>query len=168
MSNVTIKKAKIINGDNLAVTYTEEVGKDTNKVNLECSARIHPDLRTAFAKLDEHLAELCEQYDEGGDLCRMQISSTGFSIGGSGDHEGVVLIGQRALDSGKVLNLTSPFEKWEDEAGTYGNIDDLSLAIEECISEVNAYLFDGKHAPDAQLSLEFSNASIENQDADSE
>lgn len=155
MSNITIKKAKIVNGDNLAVTYSEEVGKDTNKVNLECSARVHADLRAAFSTLDKHLALLCEQYDEHGERCTGTISSTGFSIAGSGDNEGVVLIGQRALENGKVLNLTSPFEKWEDEAGTYGDINKLSQAIEHCKSEVYAYLFENKHAPDAQLSLEF-------------
>lgn len=78
---------------------------------------------------------------------------SGFTIGGSGDNEGVVLVGKRELSNGKTLNLVSPFHKWEEDAYPYAYISELGQIIEECKHEVHAYLFEGKHQPDAQLSL---------------
>lgn len=83
------------------------------------------------------------------------ISCVGFSIGGDGGHEGVTLIGSRTLANGKVLNLVSPFQKWSDDNYNYAHSFELSEIIEECKGEVAAYLFEGKHAPDKQMTLAF-------------
>ncbi len=74
----------------------------------------------------------------------------GFSIGGSGDSEGVTLTGYRELKNEKVLNLVSPFTKWDDD---YELASELGEVIEECKSEVKKYLFEGKHQPDVQGDL---------------
>jgi len=78
---------------------------------------------------------------------------TGFSIGGSGDSEGVTIYGRRELGNGKVINLVAPFQKWDNDSFNYGNTSDLSEIIEAARYEVHQYLFEGKHAPDMQLSL---------------
>ena len=76
---------------------------------------------------------------------------TGFSIGGSGDNEGVTLIGQKKLSTEKILNITTPFEKWE--GSEYSFISELADAIESCKHEVEQYL-NGKMAPPAQQELD--------------
>lgn len=84
----------------------------------------------------------------------VDMECTGFSIGGSGDNEGVTLIGKRELSTNKTLNLTAPFTKWDDSM-PYRHSSDLSELIETCKAEVYSYLFEGKHQPDAQMSFEF-------------
>ncbi len=144
---ITIKKAKIKN-EVLEVEYTEEMADGTNTVKKECTALVHNDLKNSFLKLDEHLSTLCEQYSDA-------VSCNGFSIGGHDEYEGVTLIGRRELANKRVLNLVSPFQKWEDEFAPYKSISDLKAIIEGCKQEVEKYLFEGKHKPDAQQELPF-------------
>jgi hypothetical protein len=140
---IQLKKAKIKDGLFLEVEYSETIADGTNTVKKDCTAPVHDDLKNAFSKLDGHLQDLCEQNDE--------CTCKGFSIGGSGDHEGVVLIGSRDIKLG-TLNLVSPFAKWDCD---YEEISDLSEAIEGCKHEVKLYLFEGKHKPEAQQELPF-------------
>jgi hypothetical protein len=156
-SGVEIKKAKIKDDLFLEVEYSEEVKDGVNQVKKSCTAPVHDDLKTSFEKLDAHLCELCEQFNS---ECISDISNVtckGFTIGGNGDSEGVTLIGSRELESGKLLNLVSPFYKWADE--DYPEINDLAAIIEECKHEVHLYLFVGKHKPEAQQELPFGDAS---------
>lgn len=151
--SVKIKKATIKDGLFLEAEYEEFVGEITNKVKKNSRAPIHDDLRNAFKKLDYHLTKLGDQYNNEGELDIEHVGCTGFTIGGSGDHEGVTLFGGRILDGDKYLNIVAPFTKWE---SVYNEISELGEIIEECKSEVDAYLFQGKHKPQmVQVEIDF-------------
>jgi len=75
-------------------------------------------------------------------------------FGGSDEHRGATVIAQRKLRSGKVLNLISPFTKFDSETSDYVHCYELDACCEGVVSEVNFYL-GGKYAPDPQLELEF-------------
>lgn len=79
-----------------------------------------------------------------------KISCSGFSIGGSGDSEGVTIFGVRELSNGKKLNIVSPFTRWDDD---YTYAFDLAQIVEECKGEVYLYLFENKHQPETQLDM---------------
>lgn len=135
LPTITIKKAKIKN-DVLEVEYTEEINGNSNTVKKECEALVHDDLKSAFVALDEHLVALCEQNAE--------CTCTGFSIGGHDEHEGVTLIGRRELANNRILNLVSPFTKFNDEFAPYSGSSDMENAIALCKEEIQKYLFEGK------------------------
>ena len=158
------------------ILESEEDGPVVNAIKLTGGHKPHPDLVKAFNPLVLHLALICDQVTEasadavihsigkGGKkkdvtllLSSLRQSSitqacevTGFSIGGSDEHEGVVLIGNRKLSSVSVLNLTSPFQKFESEYKHKEDLEiQLNILIQECIEYIN-----GKHAPNPQLELE--------------
>ncbi len=163
--NVTIKKAKLKDDLFLEAEYSEVVKDGSNTVKKDCTAPVHDDLKAAFRKLDIHLGILCQQcvLDQEGieweitednlDMDVKNITCRGFTIGGSGDSEGVTLIGFRILSNDKILNLVSPFQKWDDINAPYEFVNELGEIIEECKHEVKEYLFNDKHAPEAQLDL---------------
>jgi hypothetical protein len=151
-SPVEIKKAKIKDDLFLEVEYSEEVKDGTNQVKKSCTAPVHDDLKVAFRKLDDHLCKMSEQYNSQGHVDTFDVNCKGFIMTGTGDSEGVMLIGYRGLSNGKYLNLNSPSYKWSDE---YEYISELAEIIEECKHEVMLYLFEGKHQPDAQQELPF-------------
>ncbi len=102
---IIIKKAKI-DDPFLNVTYHESVilisgtkRKDIGgTISREGENAVHDDLRNAFAKLNPHLALIAEMIQ--GEITLDDIDAksyedfkvTGFSIGGSGDHEGVLMV----------------------------------------------------------------------------
>jgi hypothetical protein len=133
-----IKKAKLKDENFLEAEYNETLQDSSNTVKKDCTAAVHADLKEAFKRMDNILLNVCEQQDDSVVVCN------GFTIGKDGS--GVTLIGYRDLESGSVLNLTSPYTKFEDNG-------DLEHAISVAKQEVLQYLFEGKHAPDAQLSL---------------
>lgn len=151
MGNITIKKAKLSKDLFLDVEYEEDLKDSTDTVTKKCTAVVHDDLRHAFNRLNEPLAELCEQMDKEGAYDITNVFAKGFSIGGSGDSEGVTISGSRVLSTGKKININTPFTRWDDE--DYGSISELGEIIEACKAEVKLYLFEGKHQPDNQLSL---------------
>lgn len=171
-----IKKASIKNSHFLYVEY-EEVNDDgtINTVKKECQQIIHEDLKNLYKQLNKHLAMLTELLDSSvvNDLDTIEVSydsllskmdTTGFTIGGTDDHEGVCIIGQRKLKGNKVLNLVSPFTKWNEEGEPYDFIENLQSIIDDLKYEVNEYLL-GKCAPPRQMVLDFeesSNESFEN------
>lgn len=123
----------------------------------------HPDAIHAFDLLRGHLAIICDQReafektleeldDDTESINKFKV--TGFSIGGTGDSEGVTLIGQKKLSRGRVLNLPSPFTKYFDENDPYEYGHELSATVAHAADEVNKYL-DGKIAPSAQPELPF-------------
>lgn len=151
--SVRIKKASIKDGIFLDVEYEKTVGDSSRSVKESCKAPIHDDLKDAFKKMDDHLCRLSEQYNKKGKLDIENVTAKGFTIGGSGDHEGVCLIGGRSVEGG-YLNIVSPFTKWDSE---YEYISELGEIVEECKNEVYLYVFEDKHQPDNQLELEFEN-----------
>lgn len=160
MQTVTIKKAKLTKGHTLEVELIEK-NEDgtTNEVTKKCSQLAHIDMRNAFAKLAAHLCLICDlkEGDRIGDLDNFnpedfsQIKVNSFSIGGDAESEGVCLSGFKKIGD-KVLNLTTPFTKYD--ADDYGFSNDLAADISACIGEVEAYLLEGKYAV-KQLELPF-------------
>lgn len=145
MSNITIKKAKLIRGLFLEVEYTERTEDDTLEIKKKSNQVVHEDLKDSFQKLAPHLESLCEQPEES------EITISGFTITGMDD--GFVISGSRKLSNGKVLNLNSPNERWEDSEYRYR--DEIGQLLEEAKSEIHQYLFEGKHAPKPQQEFDF-------------
>ena len=148
-----IIKASVKN-DRLEVTFKERFTEEnySNEVSKKCSQIVHADMKRALERLKVHLVVICDQ-NEANEVMEdfenyplENLSNyvvTGYSIVGTDEDQGVTLIGQKLLESGKVLNLIAPFTKYEDtEAYEYAM--DLSADIHACDCEVLAYLFDGK------------------------
>ncbi len=160
MTNYNVKKAKLIDRYSMEIEYDEEE-TTVNELAKKCRREVHPDLIAAFDNLTAHLPLICELVDPvifkpNDELIHIMLGSymvTGFSIGGENEHEGVVLIGRKTLGNKKVINLVSPFTKWEDEHSPYKYSSELSAAISRAENEVIAYL-QGKFAPKKQLELE--------------
>lgn len=149
MNSVKIKKAKIKDDLFLDVEYTEELqGHSKKDTKLSCTVPIHNDLKDAFRNFPKHLAYLCDEteIDEDDKIYNVK----GFSIGGNDENEGVTLSGSKENDFG-IVNLNTPFKKWE--KSKYHAIGILGEEIEAAIYEINEYLFNGKKAPEQQLSL---------------
>lgn len=153
MQNITIKKASIKENNYLSVEYSEHQPDGFSSIKKECKIPVHTDLKLAFKELDKHLALLSYQYNQNGNLCIDNIACKGFSIGGSGDSEGVTLIGVRTLENDKILNINSPFQRFDSDFYYYELTSELIDAIDDCKREVYAYLFEGKHEEDNQLAL---------------
>lgn len=164
--STTITTAKIKNKLFLAYGYSQRIEGVENKITTSSDAPIHDDLRNAFLRLIPHFALICEEITE--DVARTAIKTgfiknqqeenplnrfdvVGFSIGGSGDSEGVTISGSKWLVSGKVVNFNTPFVKWEDD---YVFIEELIEAVDILKSEVYDYL-EGKQASKMQQAMTF-------------
>lgn len=120
----------------------------------------HDDLKNAFLFLRVHLAIIADQLqglkadihfleDEEQFGFIEQFTVNSFSIGGNAEHEGVTLSGNKKLSRGRLLNLNTPFTKFEDETGEpYEFALELKHLVDHVCEEVELYL-DGKIAPDA-------------------
>jgi len=156
-----IKKAKLHDSGKLDVgveVMLDENGKK-DKDGRESDDICHPDLIQAFKDLDIHLATICEQgnfTDYEDDPKSLDIyHTTGFTIAGEGDHEGIVLTGQRKLAGNQVLNLNTPFVKFHPDHCHYTYIGSLREALHKAISEVDMYYHKTKLAPKVQMELSF-------------
>jgi hypothetical protein len=155
-----IKKATIKN-DRCSVQFNETAGSEINAVNKDCGGIIHKDLLAAMNRLRVHLVTLTEQpeaklvtQDSINDFDLTLLDNytiTGYTIGGSDEHEGVTITGQKLLKLGRVLNLVSPFIKYEDE---YEFQEELGQDVEMVTYEVKEYLLNGKFGI-KQESLDF-------------
>lgn len=154
-----IKKASLKNGT-LEMEYDQiindpELGPVIKTFKLKGGNLPHEDLNKALQVLAFHAVMIAEQLPpntknpQEHELLK-GITVTGFSIGGSDEHEGVTLIAQRALKSGQVLNFIAPFTKWESD---YKYVADLEPEMQVVLQECNNYL-NGKYAPSPQLELE--------------
>lgn len=159
---------------------TDEDGNPTiNKITIDGGHKVHDDLKRALRNLDYHAALICEQItpqkgkgatshvEENGEvyavpvplsqsdmLILSNIRATGYVIGGGDDESaGATVIAKRKLASGKILNLSAPFTRFEAENG-YKYAGKLAEDIEMVAQEAILYL-QGKHAPDLQLEMEF-------------
>lgn len=143
-----ILKAKVTKDNTLTASYRDENGTTT----VEGKNLVTNDLKDAFSALTAHLAFLCEQKEADGkefleDLPKdidKKLEVTGYTIGGEDESRGVTLIGKRFLNSNKVLNLNSPFTKFDDENEPYQFAFELEQSIQACEYEVNEYLFNKK------------------------
>lgn len=138
----------------------------------------HKDLINAFEKLNFFLAELCEQHDcvvestmsvsaaaelEQSDVTQ-RVECRGVTLGGSDEHSGICLVGRRKLEGKRILNLVSPFRKWEDPNDEYLRAWELRNAYQTLEDEAGEYL-KGKYAPNPQGDL-FMDQEPENEDND--
>lgn len=168
MDNVEIRKAEIFEGLFLSTEYDELLPKsERNSIKIERTVPIHDDLKGAFFRLNKHLALLCEQLSapDAGGFDQWYVKAldkyhvTGIVIKGHDETEGVILIGNRELSTGKSINLIAPLEKWE--KSKYLFAEELRLAVDGVLEEVHQYLFEGKRAPERQLDLFDGNIKIE-------
>jgi hypothetical protein len=149
-SILTVLKAKV-KKQLLYAEFTEQHDEEASPraFTMQGTDLIHPDLQHRLAHLVPHLCLLCEQLaetpdywpeDEAADLPAhfSSYTVTGFSMGRGG--VGVTLIGQRELQGGKVLNLTSPYLAFEDENTTYAYAGRLETEVLDAISEVELAL----------------------------
>jgi SpoU rRNA methylase family enzyme len=165
--SIQVKKASIKNSLFLAYEYDQSINSTKNIIKTSSDAPIHDDLRDAFSALIPHFAFICEEIKETD--CKERLESpeeelseehpllkykvSGFSIGGQGDSEGVTISGSKRLESGSILNLNTPFLKFED-VKDYVFMPELRESIDILKSEVYEYL-EGKQAPSKQPSMNF-------------
>ncbi|OJV40859.1 MAG: hypothetical protein BGO29_14930 [Bacteroidales bacterium 36-12] len=143
MSTIKIKKVKLTRGRTLEATLIEYVTVNEiqaqNEVVKKCDYLAHNDLLKSFENLTAHMINICELACE-----KKEVKITGFTLADGADGDGVILVGQKTLSTGKILNLVSPLTEFFGDEYLYG--EDLSLAIDQCIEEVELYLNEGKSA----------------------
>jgi hypothetical protein len=160
-SIITIQKVKL-KDQHLTCEFTEQRTQDAppRAFALTCAEQVHPDLPHALSRLVPHLCLLAEQLtetpdywpDESEELPTLfePFTVTGFSMG---RHQGgVTLIGQRELTGGRVLNLTTPYQSFDDEQASYSYTGLLETTLAVALAEVEAALR-GKCTEYRQLDL---------------
>jgi hypothetical protein len=157
-ANVKIKKAKIKDNLFLEGEYTETLpGHSKKDSKFSCTVPVHEDLKLAFQKLHTHLAILTDEVTtpkkKDFESCEFpEFEVRGFSIGGSDENEGVTISGSKEGKYG-LVNLNTPFCKWENAEYPFSR--ELTNEVYSAIHEVEAYLFEGKRAPETQMSMDF-------------
>ena len=158
MNNVKIKKAKIKDDLFLEVEFTEELpGHSKKDTKMSCTVPVHDDLKASFSKLDRHLAILCDETKAPKktefEVCEFpSFTVRGFSVSGNDENEGVTISGAKEGKYGSV-NLNTPFTKYDES--DYPFISELGEHIQAAVYEVEQYLFEGKRAPEKQMSMDF-------------
>ena len=165
-----VSKVKIIKNGFAEIEYEETKiilveGKPVEKVSkykFEGQNLPHPDLMEALNHLRGHLALLCSQLDgKKPELNKLEddeafinlFKVTGLSLGGTGDSEGVTIIGTKKIKRG-VLNLVTPFTRFMDENDPYEYESELNALSIHVFDEANYHLDDKIH-PDVQLKIEY-------------
>jgi hypothetical protein len=160
-SIITIQKAKL-KDQHLTCEFTEQRTHDAppRAFALTCAEQVHPDLTHALSRLVPHLCLLAEQLTETPDFWPDEseelpalfepFTVTGFSMGRY--QSGVTLIGQRELAAGRVLNLTTPYQSFDDEQASYPYTGLLETTLATALIEVEAALR-GKCTDYRQLDL---------------
>ena len=152
-----VKKLSLKNERLEATMEVDYRGKDPNNNEIETtdevvrksSQVVHADLKETLNRLRIHMVCICEQPEAGllndkniFDFDPDQLENyeiTGYSISGYDESRGVVITGKKLLKTGMVLNINTPFTKFEDEDGyKYGGA--LASDIEACNYEVEAHL----------------------------
>lgn len=154
----TIINVQIHKGEFLKVKFNQSIPGGKDKTSRECGSRIHPDLVEAFGKLDEHLANLTFQRNSEGAIDYAAVHCSGYELDLK-DENGikVKLSGSRHLQSNKTLELVSPKQNILEtgiEIYEYDGREELDKALQLCDTEVRAYLFEGKHAEEPQISMD--------------
>ena len=160
-SIITIQRAKL-KDQHLSCEFTEQRTDDAppRAFALTCAEHVHPDLTHALSRLVPHLCLLTEQLTETADYWPDEAEElpavfesfkiTGFSMGRH--QSGVTLIGQRELTGGRVLNLTTPYQSFDDEQAAYPYTGLLEATLATALTEVEAALR-GKCTDYRQLDL---------------
>ncbi len=141
--SIKIKKVKLAKGRTLEATLTEYILVNEisaqNEVVKKCDYLVHNDLLEEFEKLIPHMINICELACE-----KEEVKITGFTLTEGANGDGVVLVGQKTLSTGKILNLVAPITEFF--AGEYPFEQDLYEAVENSLHEVELYLNEGKSA----------------------
>ncbi|MGY3090843.1 hypothetical protein ACVWYF_003904 [Hymenobacter sp. UYAg731] len=160
-SIITIQKVKV-KDQHLTCEFTEQRTQEAppRAFALTCAEQVHLDLTHALSRLVPHLCLLAEQLTETPDFWPDEseelpalfepFTVTGFSMGRS--QSGVTLIGQRELTGGRVLNLTTPHQSFDDEQASYPYTGLLETTLATALTEVEAALR-GKCTDFRQLDL---------------
>lgn len=153
----------------LEVVYFETMSLNdttvTNEICKKCNMIVHNDLIEALKWLRVHFALLCdlrevnsfpvdyadkiEKFDH--ETYLEKINITGISLGGEDESAGVVIIGQKELPGGGVLNIVTPFTRFDSD---YSHCNALEQAVNNLIYEAEQYLFEQKWGV-KQLELPF-------------
>lgn len=156
--SIKILKAAIVDDLFLEWKLEEELPGHSRKSSTEsCTVPVHDHLKFAIQKLHKHLALICDQVKQpkAADFENIEFEGfivSGFEIKGREENHGVTIKGSREGKYGTV-NLTSPIAKYD--SSSYPFISELGLDVNDAIAEVEAYLFDGKRAPERQLDIDF-------------
>lgn len=141
-----ISKIMITKDATLDVVYKSEV---SDVISFEGANICHKDMRNAMDAFIPHLAILTEQreaFEKGlGDLKGkplINLSVKGLILKGNS----FMIIGQRNLESGKVLNLNSPMTELDGDGNVYEYADEVYQLLENVKFEAEAYIRDRKWA----------------------
>ncbi|WP_127846174.1 hypothetical protein [Psychroflexus aestuariivivens] len=172
MNEIEVKSAKIRSGMFLTFTFEKSDDKRTDTIKDDSDLPFHEDLKQAFYNLIPHLVLVSEldkevnivnYIDNGIDLeseneaeLQFKYAIDEFKIDGSGDTEGLVLVGRKILSTGKEIKITSPKVKFyePEDKKQYRFLGELTERLEALKTEVVEYL-NGKHAPLPQQEMEF-------------
>jgi hypothetical protein len=160
-SILTIQKAKL-KDQHLTCEFTEQRDEESpaRAFAVTCQEQVHPDLSHAFSRLVPHLCLLTEQLTETPDYWPdeaedLPIRFASFTVTGCSmgkNQGGVTLIGQRELAGGRVLNLTTPYQSFDEEQSSYAYAGLLEATLAMALAEVEAALR-GKCTNYRQLAL---------------
>lgn len=131
-----VVKIKLKKGDLVDLHYENDKG---DNITLEGANQAHPDLVAAVQNLSYHLAEICE-IETQGDFSGPMVTATGFTLGGDGDHAGMVIIGNRKLANNRVLNLVTPFVKFDPDFEPYAECHKLFGLVLAAQAEAEKYI----------------------------
>ena len=148
-SIITIQKVKLKN-QQLTCEFTEQRTQDAppHAFALTCTEQVHPDLTHALSRLVPHLCLLAEQLTETPDYWPDEseelpalfelFTVPGFSMG---RHQGgVTLTGQRELTGGRALNLTTPYQSFDEGQVSYDYTGLMEATLAAALAEVEAAL----------------------------
>lgn len=158
---IEIVSATLRGGLFCSYVYNHNLGNEiTNEAKIKSDLPVHADMKKAFAKLNAHLAVVCEEVepssiddidtiadDEDETIDRFTVQSV--DIVGDMGNDGVVLSGYKRLKSGDTLQLKAPKIKF---GSSYPFIGDLTIHVYDLIDEVGQYM-KGKRAPEVQQDL---------------
>jgi hypothetical protein len=173
-TDLDFRKIAIKGGATVMLEFTERIlfedaisgDKRTEEAEFTYVKSIlpHADFIAAMQGLKGHLMCLCELSDRPDTVPEEhfnRVTVTGITKGGKDEHAGITIVAQKALKTGKVLNLVSPFVKFsEEESGGYEWSYELVELLGAVELEAREYLANNKRGLAAQLELDFSGASV--------
>lgn len=161
-----IKKVKFEGGHTVKAMYTQTIitkeGEEEirDSADYEVTKRVmpHDDFKAAMESLKPHalcISEMIDHVKAVDEQILSKVEVTGISIGGHDEHEGVTIIAQRKLKHNRVLNIITPFVKFQDEHCPYAFSDELFACVNNVLYEAEQYLIHGKKQPSPQLEIAF-------------
>ena len=146
-------KSAHLDGDFCNYSYELKTGVCTGDcLSRDGASIVHDDLKEKFKRLNVHIAYLddsytlanheiadIDQYHE--DDIATKYETIGFKLDGTGENESIVLSGNKSVWFGSI-KIKTPKITFD---GSYRFINELRLAVDECIIEVEAYM-NGKTA----------------------